>query len=601
MLEIDFDKLDRYPTVLNYGAESKQIESTKGSLQNVSVAVLRNFTVDPIKITLPTQMSKFEMGADLHIYEDYQLESLIFDAGSDLYKKGVDFILLLLSLEEMAPLLARGYLGLSAKNLQIEITKVADKVKTYISEIRKRTKTVILINNFYYNFDSPHGIFDAVYPTSHRKLICEINDGLADLVRTTKDCVVIDFNSVFARNGEERCFDSRQWSIAKQPFKFYGYHAISKEISKVIKSFNTPSKKCLVLDCDNTLWGGVLGEDGPNGVALGDAYPGNCFRDFQRSIIDLKNKGVFITLCSKNNESDVIDFIEGSGRMFLNLDDVATFRVNWEDKATNIKSIASELNIGLDAMVFIDDSEFECSWVKSQLPEVEVIQLDPNFSAYSGLLSRSGLFDSRSLTEEDKNRTEMFKGAKKSDAEISKFASFEEFLMSLELVVDFSVDEVQLVKRISQMTNKTNQFNFRTKRYSETDIVKMIDAADKLVLTARLKDKNTDYGIIGLVILKFNGDSAFVDTFLMSCRALSRDVDKALLVKVVNICKERGLKKLDGEYIPTNKNIIVVDWFKNMGFVSQGGDPASWSLSFGVDTEPQWPDHINEMEMNKNV
>lgn len=596
-MNIELEKLEANPTIVNYSSLAQAMENDESEYRKLKIGILRNFTLDPLTLALPIQLVARGFSAETILYEDYQLDELILNKNGDLYSNNPDVVMLFLAFDELIPEIAYGFHSFRDGTINHEVAAAISRVKQYLLEIRKNTSVPILLLNAPFRYLSPHGVFDAMYSHSHRAIIWELNTKLSLLCSTIADCIILDLHGIVSKIGEKNATDARQWYIAKQPFTFLCYHHLAVEIAKIIKTLFIAPMKCLILDCDNTLWGGILGEDGTEGVALGNYYPGNCYLDFQRFIKDLKNKGIFLALCSKNNENDVLDFIKNSSNMVLSLDDIATYRINWQDKASNILEISKELNIGLDSIVFVDDSDLECAWVKSQLPELSVIHLGANPSKYVASLHSTSYFDTRNITDEDLQRTEMFKGAKQSAINAESFDDYSDFLKSLDLKIEFSIDESKHIKRISQLTNKTNQFNFRTIRYSESQVREIINSEQFLTISAALKDKNTDYGIISVVILTLKDKVAFIDTFLMSCRALSRDVDRAMLSMTAKICYERGINLIEGEYIPTKKNIIIENWFEGSNFQKVENKDNSWIYKLDLQLEPTWPEHIQEVSI----
>ena len=322
-------------------------------------------------------------------------------------------------------------------------------------------------------------------------------------------------------------------------------------------------KKCLVLDLDNTLWGGVLGEDGIEGIKLGGDYPGKAFHYYQDALLELSKSGVILTVCSKNNEEDVLEAWEKNPFMVLKKDNFAAWRINWADKATNIKELAEELNIGLDSFVFVDDNPTERELIKQVLPMVEV----PEFPAqpyelpqfFKDLVER--YFRVYSLTNEDKQKTEQYKAnAQRAQAQRS-FVDFDAFLESLDIQITIEAANEFNIPRIAQMTQKTNQFNLTTKRYTDAEVRSLVQAGWKIWCIS-VADKFGDNGITGCIMV--NGDT--FDTFLLSCRILGKGIEDAFIKKILSLLKESGVKTVLALYVPTAKNAQVKDFYERCGF-----------------------------------
>ena len=331
-----------------------------------------------------------------------------------------------------------------------------------------------------------------------------------------------------------------------------------------LESIALKRKKCLVLDLDNTLWGGVLGEEGIDGIQIGGDYPGKAFLYWQEALQQLAKNGIILTVCSKNNEQDVLDAWDKNPFIVLKKDAFSAYRINWQDKATNIKELAEELNIGLDSMVFVDDNPTERELVKQVLPMVAVPDFPgqpymfPNF--FNQLVEE--YFKVYSVTDEDKKKTEQYKAnAARANAQAS-FADFDSFLESLDIHLTIEEANEFNIQRIAQMTQKTNQFNLTTKRYTDADIKSFIEDGWKIWCLS-VSDKFGDNGITGCVIV--NGNE--IDTFLLSCRILGKGIEVAFAKKIFSLLTEGGVNTLTAKYIPTAKNVQVKDFYEKCGFV----------------------------------
>ena len=328
------------------------------------------------------------------------------------------------------------------------------------------------------------------------------------------------------------------------------------------------AKKVLVLDCDNTLWSGVLGEDGTAGIKMSyGTSVGSIFADVQSFVGTLASKGVVICLCSKNNLADVQDVIDHHPDMQIGNDIVAVKKINWEDKASNIKAIANELNLGLDSVVFLDDSDFEVDLVASQLPEVTVLQVPKKLHEYPNyLLNKSDLFFNPYLTSEDRSKSAIYRSQSERNAEKQKFTDIEDFLRSLEMEVVFREDSSDSIERIAQLTNKTNQFNLTTVRYSDGDIRRFAADSNYKVISINVSDKFGEQGLVGIVILYQKNDDITIDTFLMSCRVIGRNIEYVIMDHIIGLCRESGATSIYSYYRPTLKNQQVAEFYPNCGF-----------------------------------
>lgn len=331
-------------------------------------------------------------------------------------------------------------------------------------------------------------------------------------------------------------------------------------------------KKCLVLDLDNTIWGGILGEQGPGGIKVGGDYPGNAFLYWQQGLVELSKNGVILTVCSKNNEADVLDVWRNNPFMVLNQEHISAYRINWQDKATNIKELAEELNIGLDSMVFVDDSPTERELVKQMLPMVEV----PDFPSkpyelvdfFQQLVK--DYFRIYELTSDDADKVNQYKANAKRKSEQKRFAHFDDFLRSLDMEIRVEKANDYNLPRIAQLTQKTNQFNLTTRRYTQTGLRKMLDDG-AMIWCMSVSDRFGSYGISGVMIVVPTGaDKADVNTLLLSCRVLGKGIQYAFVNYMFQMLAEMGYKQLSTSYLPTSKNGQVKDFWGEVG-----GEPVS--------------------------
>jgi len=381
-----------------------------------------------------------------------------------------------------------------------------------------------------------------------------------------------------ARNmGRDKFYSKRMWYLGSIPFSMSGEKAIAEEISRAWNAIKGNRKKCLVLDLDNTLWGGVIGEDGLQGIELSMTKEGSRFRDFQKRIKDLKDQGVLLTIVSKNNEEDAVEAIRKHPDMVLREDDFVIIKANWEPKAINIQNIAKELNIGLDSLVFIDDNPIERESVKNALPELNV----PDFPKDTSMLESFAIEISKryfpvfKLTDEDLNKTNQYKVEQKRNEIKQKSVSIEKYLESLEMKKTFRQIDESDVTRAAQLTQKTNQFNLTTRRYTESDIWNMMKSEDHQVWIGELEDRFGSYGKVILAIVKFEENTAFIDTFLMSCRVMGRNIEKDFLSEIEKTITSKGKNSIISEYIPTPKNSVVKDFWTDNGYVELDNKPDS--------------------------
>lgn len=396
-----------------------------------------------------------------------------------------------------------------------------------------------------------------------RTAIEQYNASLFNAAKDHANLKVIDYSEFTRRYPVAGLFDWKFYFISQMEINPKLTRDFQSWWQRKLDSIALKRKKCIVLDLDNTLWGGVLGEDGISGIKIGGDYPGKAFAFFQKSLLQLSKSGVILTVCSKNNETDVLEAWDKNPFMVLKKEHFAAYRINWTDKATNIKELAEELNLGLDSFVFVDDNPTERELIKQMLPMVSV----PEFPTQPYELPMffkqlvDDYFKVYSVTEEDKKKTEQYKAnAARAQAQHS-FADFEAFLESLNIQITIEIANEFNIPRIAQMTQKTNQFNLTTKRYTDADVKGFLAQGWKIWCIS-VADRFGDNGITGCIMV--NGNE--IDTFLLSCRILGKGIEMAFIKKVLEMLKENGIASVKATYLPTAKNAQVKDFYEKCGF-----------------------------------
>ena len=393
--------------------------------------------------------------------------------------------------------------------------------------------------------------------------VTEYNSTLMQAENEHSNVKLLDIREFTRQFSATEVLDWKFWFISQMGMNPKVTKPFMEWWSRKLDEIALKRKKCLVLDLDNTLWGGVLGEDGIEGIKLGGDYPGKAFHYWQESLLELSKTGVILTVCSKNNEADVLEAWENNPFMVLKKENFATWRINWTDKATNIKELADELNIGLDSFVFVDDNPTERELIRQVLPMVEV----PDFPAqpYELLAFFKELvekyFRVYSVTSEDKKKTEQYKANVQRAQAQRSFLDFDAFLESLDIQITIEAANEFNIPRIAQMTQKTNQFNLTTKRYTDADVRGFLQQGWKIWCIG-VADKFGDNGITGCIMV--DGDT--IDTFLLSCRILGKGIEIAFIRKVLAMLKECGVKSVWAHYAPTSKNTQVKDFYERCGF-----------------------------------
>jgi FkbH-like protein len=394
-----------------------------------------------------------------------------------------------------------------------------------------------------------------------------------------KNLNICDLSSIQNTCGSLSAVSEKMYITTDSVLSFDVLPAVAKNITDIVLAYTGKFKKCLILDLDNTLWGGIIGDDGIEGIEIGDLGVGKAFSKFQSWIKQLKARGIILTVCSKNTEHIAKEPFEKHPDMVLKLTDIALFVANWNNKPDNIRYIQSVLNIGFDSMVFLDDNSFEREMVKKEIPEIVVPDLPEDIADYLPFLYRLNLFETASFTEEDAMRNDQYREEAERTKTQYHFTNENEFLESLQMVAEVKPIDKFTLPRSVQLTQRSNQFNLRTIRYTEEKLKELIADDTKFTITVSLKDKFGDYGLISLLILeKTNDTDLFIDTWIMSCRVLKRNMEEFVLNEVVEIARLNKCSNISGEFIPTAKNELVKDHYKVLGFSAKG---KYWELSTG--------------------
>ena len=425
------------------------------------------------------------------------------------------------------------------------------------------------------NADLPNsrlfGNFEGSVNWSKTNLLRRFNISLASATRP--GVTIFDMDYLSSLFGKTLWYDARYWHHSKHAFSLDACGLVASQASALIASGKGNSKKCIVLDLDNTLWGGIIGDDGINGIQLGSGIEGEAFLEFQQYLLALKDRGVLLTICSKNDDDIARDVFLNHPDMPIQLNDIAVFKANWRNKAENIRDIAATLNIGLDSMVFVDDNPVERQLIREFLPEVAVVELPEDPTAFIETIDRGFFFETVVFSHEDSKRSQLYKQNTIRLEHQKKFDSIDEFLYSLEMESEVGSLCDTYLPRFVQLINKSNQFHLTTTRYTESEIQTMIGDDKKILRYFRLKDKFGDNGLVSAVIMEHQEEAFFIDTWVMSCRVLSRGMEEFICNEIITLAKKAQSKIVRGKFIPSKKNKLVVDLYKRLGFELTKKDP----------------------------
>jgi FkbH-like protein len=431
----------------------------------------------------------------------------------------------------------------------------------------------------------PEGLFghyDRLLPGTARHLLDNINRVIIDRIVGPTE-LLLDVAALAETVGLAEWHSPSHWNLAKLPFANELVPLYADHVARIIAAVRGKSRKCLVLDLDNTVWGGVIGDDGLDGIriAQGDAV-GEAYRSVQQLALALRQRGIVLAVSSKNTDEVARAPFRQHPEMLLREDQIAVFQANWDDKARNIRTIADALSFGLDALVFLDDNPVERGLIRRELPQVAVPELPDDPALYARTLAAAGYFESLGFSDEDRKRADFYHDNARRHGLRDQATDLSSYLASLEMEITFQPFDSVGRARIAQLINKSNQFNLTTRRYSEAEVAEAERASDCFTLQIRLSDTFGDNGMISVIVCRARGDAWEIDIWLMSCRVLGRGVEDMVLREILQHARERGIARLIGVYRPTERNGMVRDHYAKLGFTQAGGDPdgtTRWELA----------------------
>jgi FkbH-like protein len=426
------------------------------------------------------------------------------------------------------------------------------------------------------------GSFDAVLEGSRRNGATASNAAIRDLVREGGGDLLFDVSALANSVGLIDWHDPVQWNLAKLPFAVDMIPLYAEHLARLIAAVRGKSRKCLVLDLDNTCWGGVIGDDGLAGIVLGQGGAiGEAFLEVQRTALALRDRGVILAVCSKNDDAVARTPFRDHPEMLLREEHVAAFFANWTDKATNLEAIAGELNIGLDALVFLDDNPAERAQVRQVLPQVAVPELPEDPSLYARTLLAGGYFEAIAFSDDDRQRAAQYQANQARESIRKSSRDLGSYLESLAMVATMRPFDDIGRARVTQLINKSNQFNLTTRRYTEAQVQALETDPTAVTLQVRLQDCFGDNGIVSVIIAHQKGDTLDIDTWLMSCRVLGRELEYAVLNQLAEQARRRGAARITGRFIASGRNEMVREHYAKLGF-SPGDEPDHWTLNLAA-------------------
>lgn len=569
LADLDAGKL----TVNDYSLLSRALQT--GGAPDVKIAYLGNFTLDLLPRYVDVCAAREGLRAASHMGKFGQYVQEVLDDGSTLVQYRPDLVLLALSLRLLRPEAVSVWSALTAAERRHLKDEVVSHVESWVTAALARLPATLLVANFPVPDHPLAGIADSNAEYGEVEFHLDLNLELLRRFKGNPRVQVFDVDRLAARVGKERIVDRKMLYLAKMEWGPAFLPTVAGEIVRHVKAVRGMAKKCIVLDLDNTLWGGVVGEDGPAGVRIGPGDPeGEAFLDFHHRLKALQAQGVLLAICSKNNPADVHELFESRPEIPLKLADFAAAEICWDPKHEGLKKIAAALNIGIDSLVFIDDNPAEVSLIQQMLPEVKAILLPPDPADFAPILERLTDFEKVAILEEDLQKTRQYRENRERQELEAATGDLGSYLASLRTEITLVRARKDDLPRVHQLFTKTNQFNLTTQRYSTTEVERFLASPFCELWVARARDRFGDLGTIGAVLLKKEPRVVKVDSFLLSCRAMGRGIETALMNHVKGrFLEERANLEIRGCFIPTAKNKPVENFFEDQGFrVLERGD-----------------------------
>jgi len=556
---------------LDFAALKKNVKRDFTGFKNIRIAVLGDSATQLLVQAI--RGYGYEEKIRFECFEaDYdQIERQILDTSSDLYQFNPEYVLIFHSIQKF---IGKFYM-LDEPDKEYASEKAIDRIKNLYNTLFSALPCKIILSNLPDTDDNVYGNYFNKIKRSLGYQIREYNYKLMNICREYKNLFINDINMLQNRYGLSLVFDPKMYVNASMVYSLDFLPLLAKNSVDIINAISGRFRKCMIVDLDNTLWGGIIGDDGIENIQIGELGIGKAYTEFQQWLKQLKQRGIILAACSKNTEHIAKEPFEKHPDMVLKLDDFAVFAANWNTKVDNIKYIQSVLNIGFDSMVFCDDNPVEREIVRTYIPGISVPELPEDPAEYLLYLRSLNLFETATYSHEDTQRTKLYQQeAQRRDVQMN-FKNEDEFLKSLHMVSSVKSFNSFTVPRVAQLTQRSNQFNLRTVRYSEEEISAISTSHEYFPLSFTLEDKFGDYGLISVLILKKENQSLFVDTWIMSCRVLKRTMEFFVLNTIVELAVMNGYDYIVGEYLPTAKNELVKDHYKDLGFTLENG---RWKL-----------------------
>jgi len=576
-------------TLSSYINESKKLNESNFE-KKTRIAVIGSFTLNGLAETLQVKCAESNIFSHMYSGPYNQYNEEILDPNSNLYNFKPEICFLILDTRTILENLFYFPYDVNETDRKKFVANKFKELSTLINSFVKKSQSKLILSNFVPPTYSPYGIFESKMNYGLQEMITDLNQKLLNEFKNNPLVFIFDFNGFVTNQGQNNIFDYRQYYLGDVKISLEKIPYLANQLIGFVKPILGLNKKCIVLDLDNTLWGGIIGEDGFNGIKLSHNEPiGKSFIEFQKYLLSLHKRGIILAVNSKNNLDDAMKVIREHPNMILREENFACLKINWDDKVTNLKEISQEINIGLDSIVFFDDDKINRDFVRSVLPEVLTIEIPEDPSQYVPTLLELTDFNVTKITTEDKQRGKMYL-EQRERIELQKTTTdLQEYLKKLNIKLFIKNADEFSIPRISQLTLKTNQFNLTTKRYQEEDIRNFSNDEKKIVGCARVEDKFGDNGITGVFIVdKENKKEWIVDTFLLSCRVIGRGIEEGIMNHIVSLAKKENVSKITVSFVPTKKNLPAELFLPTFGFEKKNNQ-----FVFNVENYIEEPSHLD--------
>ncbi|MGE3595691.1 MAG: HAD-IIIC family phosphatase [Dehalococcoidia bacterium] len=571
-------------------------------LSPLRLGMLASYTLDFLRPVVTVEAARVGFTANLYLGDFGQLEQPVLDPGSSLHAFAPELLVLLFQPADLVPSVFDRFYSTGGSELDAVCGDLIERLVATARAFRAQAGRSVLVANFALPPQLPLGPFDAGDPRGLTHRLGAHNLALAERLAGEPDVYVWDYAGLVREVGTAAWSDPRVQLLARMAVASRNQPSLVRHLLRTIVALRRPPAKCLVLDLDNTIWGGVIGDDGPEGIKLGDDWPGNAYKAFQRCALGLRDRGILLAVASKNDEPVAAQVFRNHPEMLIRWEDLAAVRINWETKGANIRAIAQELNIGADSLVLFDDNPVERAEVRATAPEVRVIEVPADPTAYRDALLMSGHFDQSKLSAEDRERAGMYQVERERAILRQDAPTVADFLRSLDMEAEIGEVDGDTMARVAQLIGKTNQFNLTTRRHSPAEVARLGAADDSVVAWLRLRDRFGDQGLVAVGIIEKRATEAWLDTFLMSCRVMNREVEHAMMAYLIEHAMALGCERLIGEYRPTPKNHMVAELLPGFGFASRDQHDGGLLWECDLSAPPvSWPAHIRRIEAAVNV